>query len=66
MNKYLGIKAKLIAGFAVVSALSIVIALFSLYQINLIASPLQKEIPESEKEIQEASRLDSLAQFIRY
>ena len=60
------ISHKLILGFAAIVLLLGVVGYVSLIQLNKIAHPLRKDIPESVKAIAHTSRLDGLAQFIRY
>ncbi len=53
-------------GFLVISLMVGVIGYISLIQLNKVANPLNKNIPESIKAVAEASHLDVLAQLIRY
>src|SRR3989344_9156629 len=57
---------KLIYGFFLISLFVAAIGMLSLYQINKIALPLNKDVPESIDEFTQAEYLDGLAQFIRY
>ncbi|MBW2966752.1 PAS domain S-box protein, partial [Candidatus Woesearchaeota archaeon] len=56
----------LIAGFLIVALLVGGVGLTSTSQFTKILDPLEKEIPESLELISATSRLDGLAQFIRY
>ena len=60
------IRTKLIYGFFLISLFVAAIGMLSLYQINKIALPLNKDVPESIDEFTQAEYLDGLAQFIRY
>ncbi|MCP3682163.1 MAG: HAMP domain-containing protein [bacterium] len=60
------IRQKMISGFLVIVLLVAAVGVMCLYQLHRIAEPLRKDIPEKIREISESSRLDGLAQFIRY
>lgn len=60
------VKTKLILGFLIIALLVLSVGYFSLYQIGKIAVPSSKDIPSSISDLNKASHLDSLAQFIRY
>jgi len=60
------IKQKLCSGFLMVVLLVGAVGYICLYQLHRIAEPLNKNIPETIRAINETSRLDGLAQFIRY
>ena len=60
------IRQKLTLGFLTVVLLVGAVGYICLYQLYRIAEPLNKDIPEAVKAINETSRLDGLAQFIRY
>ena len=60
------ISQKLILGFVGIALMVGVVGYISLNQLNKIAKPLSKDIPESIKALTDTSHLDSLAQFIRY
>jgi len=60
------IKQKLTLGFLVIVSLVAVVGSICLYQLHKIAEPLEQDIPETVRLINESSRLDGLAQFIRY
>jgi HAMP domain-containing protein len=62
----LKIRRKLILGFLAVVIPFIVIDIYSVYSLNKLAKPLKQDIPASISNISGKSRLDSLAQFIRY
>lgn len=60
------IRTKLIFGFGGVIFLMVVLAVVSLVQLYRIYQPLQDKIPHTIDSTIRLSRLDSLAQFIRY
>ncbi len=57
---------KLILGYVGISILVGVVGFVLLIQLNKISKPIHKDIPESLKEISEASYLNQLAELIRY
>jgi len=60
------IKIKLVLGFLIVVLMIILIGYVSYLQLSEISRPLSGEIPQSIEIVKNTSRLDSLAQFIRY
>lgn len=60
------IKNKLLAAFIIISLLMGILGISSLYHIHKISQPLNEEIPDSISQISNTSRLNDLAQFIRY
>jgi HD-GYP domain-containing protein (c-di-GMP phosphodiesterase class II)/CHASE3 domain sensor protein len=57
---------KLTFGFVGISLLYATVGIILLTQLNKISEPIQKDIPESIKDIANASYLDRLAELIRY
>jgi signal transduction histidine kinase/CheY-like chemotaxis protein/CHASE3 domain sensor protein len=60
------IRQRIVSGFILVVLLVAAVGVTCLYQLHRIAEPLRKDIPGKMREISESSRLDGLAQFIRY
>jgi len=60
------IRQKLILSYIAIAVLPVVTGIAMLIQLNKIVAPLYTDISEAVEEVSRASRLDSLAQFIRY
>ncbi|MHC5061804.1 MAG: response regulator [Planctomycetota bacterium] len=60
------ISRKLTFGFLAIVSFVAMAGAVCLYQLHQIAEPLDKDIPETVRAVNESSRLDGLAQFIRY
>jgi signal transduction histidine kinase len=60
------ISQRLILGFLAVTMWVAAVGNISLYQLNQIAKPLNRDLPKSVESISKTSYLDSLAQLIRY
>ena len=60
------ISQKLALGFLAIVSLVAVTGYVCLHQLQKIAEPLEQDIPKAIRTINESSRLDGLAQFIRY
>lgn len=64
--KKLKLRTKLISAFIVVSALILVLGLFSVYQLNNAIKPLEGDIPSLVQDTFKKSSLDDLAKSIKY
>ncbi len=60
------ISQKLALGFLAIVSLVGMVGLVCLYQLDNIADPMEKNIPEAIRAVSQSSHLDGLAQFIRY
>ena len=60
------ISRKLLFGTLIIALLVALVGVVSLYQLNAIAEPLEKNLPESVEAIAKTSHLDIVAHFIRY
>ncbi len=60
------VQTKLILGFFLISVLIVAVGLSALYQVNKLALPLNKYVPESIEKFKKAEYLDGLAQLIKY
>lgn len=62
----LKIATRLMVGFLIIASLVGIVSLFSFKEMKKLYDPLTEDIPKGLKEIERTSRLDSLAQQIRY
>ncbi|PIQ85342.1 MAG: hypothetical protein COV74_09065 [Candidatus Omnitrophica bacterium CG11_big_fil_rev_8_21_14_0_20_45_26] len=63
---HLKIGARLVIGFLIISLLLGVVSFVSFRQLGQVKDPLTQDIPRGLKDIETTSRLDSIAQRIRY
>lgn len=66
MFNNLKITTRLVVSYLLFSILVVLVCVFSLYQMNKLSVLLARDLPESIAQIDKASHLDALAQFIRY
>lgn len=66
MFRNLNIATRLMGGFLLIASLVAIVSFFSFKEMKKLYDPLTEDIPKSLKEIERTSRLDSLAQQIRY